>query len=80
MILTSGLAVTIDIGDQDNIHPKDKMDVGGRLAMIALAKTYGRKIEYSGPLYAVFRRGGQHDASSSSPMKAAAWRRKAAGL
>ena len=48
----SGLAVTIDIGDADNIHPKDKMDVGKRLALIALAKTYGRKIAYSGPVYA----------------------------
>ncbi len=48
----SGLAVTIDIGDKDNIHPKDKIDVGKRLALIALAKTYGHKIEYMGPLYA----------------------------
>ncbi len=47
----SGLAVTIDIGDKDNIHPKDKRDVGKRLALIALAKTYGRNLEYSGPLY-----------------------------
>ena len=49
---SSGLAVTIDIGDANNIHPADKMDVGKRLALIALAKTYGRKIEYMGPVYA----------------------------
>ena len=34
-----------------NIHPKDKQDVADRLTRIALAKTYGRKIEYSGPMY-----------------------------
>jgi sialate O-acetylesterase len=47
----TGMAVTIDIGDPVNIHPKDKQDVAGRLTRIALAKTYGRKIEYSGPRY-----------------------------
>jgi sialate O-acetylesterase len=45
------MAVTIDIGDPVNIHPKDKQDVADRLTRIALAKTYGRKIEYSGPIY-----------------------------
>jgi sialate O-acetylesterase len=48
----TGLAVTIDVGDPDNVHPKDKEPVGQRLALIALAKTYGRKVEYSGPVYA----------------------------
>jgi sialate O-acetylesterase len=47
----TGMAVTIDIGDAKNIHPKNKQDVGDRLARIALAKTYGRDIESSGPLY-----------------------------
>jgi len=47
----TGLAVTIDVGDPDNVHPKDKEPVARRLALIALAKTYGRKIEYSGPVY-----------------------------
>jgi sialate O-acetylesterase len=46
------MAVTIDIGDPDNVHPKNKQDVGARLARIALAKTYGRPVEYSGPVYA----------------------------
>ena len=47
----TGMAVTIDIGDPANIHPKDKQDVADRLTRIALARTYGRKIEYSGPMY-----------------------------
>jgi len=33
------------------VHPHDKQDVGDRLARIALANVYGRKIEYSGPVY-----------------------------
>jgi sialate O-acetylesterase len=47
----TGMAVTIDIGDPVNIHPKDKQDVADRLTRIALANTYGRKIEFSGPMY-----------------------------
>ncbi|HJQ30761.1 MAG TPA: sialate O-acetylesterase [Pyrinomonadaceae bacterium] len=47
----SGLAVTIDIGEAKDIHPKDKQDVGERLALAALANVYGRRLEYSGPLY-----------------------------
>jgi sialate O-acetylesterase len=45
------MAVTIDIGDEKNVHPKNKQDVGDRLMRIALAKTYGRPIEYSGPQF-----------------------------
>jgi sialate O-acetylesterase len=47
----TGMAVTIDIGDPVNIHPKDKQDVADRLTRIALANTYGRNIEFSGPMY-----------------------------
>lgn len=47
----TGMAVIIDIGDARDIHPKNKQDVGARLALWALAKDYGRKIVYSGPLY-----------------------------
>lgn len=47
----TGMAVTTDIGEAHNVHPKDKQDVGDRLSRIALAKVYGRKIEYSGPVY-----------------------------
>ncbi|MBE9586890.1 9-O-acetylesterase [Mucilaginibacter sp. JRF] len=47
----TGMAVTIDIGDGGNIHPANKQDVGRRLALIARAKTYGEKVNYSGPVY-----------------------------
>ncbi len=46
----SSLAVTIDIGSPQQIHPKNKQEVGRRLALIALAKEYGRDTECSGPV------------------------------
>jgi sialate O-acetylesterase len=45
------MAVTTDIGEQHNVHPKNKQDVGDRLSRIALANVYGRNLEYSGPRY-----------------------------
>jgi len=51
-VANTGMAVIIDIGEAGNIHPKNKQDVGGRLALWALAKDYGRKdLVHSGPLY-----------------------------
>jgi len=48
----TGMAVTNDIGNLDNIHPSNKQEVGRRLALWALAKTYGRTdVTYSGPVY-----------------------------
>lgn len=47
----TGMAVTMDIGNVNNIHPANKQDVGNRLALWALAKDYGKEITYSGPLY-----------------------------
>jgi|694.fasta_scaffold21335_3 sialate O-acetylesterase len=46
-----GLAIAIDIGDAKDIHPKNKRDVGHRIALSALAKTYGKSNSYSGPSY-----------------------------
>ncbi len=46
-----GLAIAIDIGDAKDIHPKNKRDVGLRLALSALAKTYGKSVSFSGPWY-----------------------------
>lgn len=51
----TGMAVTIDIGEPDDIHPKNKQDVGKRLAQWALAKTYGKEVAPSGPLYKSMR-------------------------
>ena len=48
----TGMAVIIDIGEADDIHPRNKTDVGERLARWALANTYGHdSLVYSGPLY-----------------------------
>jgi sialate O-acetylesterase len=47
----TGQAVLIDIGESGDIHPRNKKDVGERLALIALAKDYGKSISYSGPVY-----------------------------
>lgn len=52
----TGMVVTTDItGDLADIHPTNKLDVGKRLALWALAKTYGQPLEFSGPLYKGYR-------------------------
>ncbi len=49
----TGMAVTMDIGNVSDIHPKNKVDVGERLARWALARNYGQsELVHSGPLYA----------------------------
>jgi sialate O-acetylesterase len=47
----TGMAVAIDIGDPENIHPTNKQDVGLRLSLAARTIAYGESIEYSGPLF-----------------------------
>jgi sialate O-acetylesterase len=47
----TGMAVTTDIGNSNDIHPKDKQDVGKRLAAIALHNVYQKNVVYSGPMY-----------------------------
>ncbi len=47
----TGLAVTIDVGDPNDLHPHRKAEVGQRLALWALGATYKQPIVYSGPLY-----------------------------
>jgi len=47
----TGLAVTIDVGDPNNLHPPRKFEVGQRLALWALGTTYKQPGEYSAPLY-----------------------------
>lgn len=52
----TGMAVTMDIGDAKDIHPTNKAEVGRRLSLWALAKTYGKQTEFSGPLYSSAKR------------------------
>jgi len=47
----TGMAVTIDVGAEDTVHPRNKQAVGQRLALVALAKVYGRPVAYAGPMY-----------------------------
>lgn len=47
----TGQAVLIDVGEQDDIHPRDKKNVGKRLSAIALANHYGHQLVFSGPTF-----------------------------
>lgn len=47
----TGMAVTTDIGEAGDIHPKNKLDVGLRLAAVALHDAYGKGVVFSGPQY-----------------------------
>ncbi|SUS06561.1 Sialate O-acetylesterase [uncultured Defluviicoccus sp.] len=54
----TGQAVIIDLGDANDVHPRDKRDVGRRLARLALHRTYGMKLVDSGPVMAAVTREG----------------------
>ncbi len=47
----TGQAVIIDLGEADDIHPRNKQDVGYRLALSALKVAYDKDVVYSGPAY-----------------------------
>jgi sialate O-acetylesterase len=47
----TAMAVAMDIGEANDIHPKNKQEVGWRLTQAALGTVYGRKVPYSGPIY-----------------------------
>jgi sialate O-acetylesterase len=48
---STGMAVAIDVGTYDDIHPRNKQPVGSRLSLAARAVAYGEKLVYSGPIY-----------------------------
>lgn len=54
-IKNTGMAVTMDVGEERNVHPRDKKPVGQRLAYIALNKTYHEDIPYQGPHISGFK-------------------------
>jgi len=45
------MAVTLDVGDANNIHPPDKQTVGARLSLAARGMVYGESNPYQGPLF-----------------------------
>ena len=51
----TGMAVIIDIGEANDIHPRNKLDVGHRLALWALANTYKQSVEFSGPVFSSYK-------------------------
>lgn len=50
----TGQAVTIDVGGADELHPRNKQDVGKRMARVARAIVYGQPVEWKGPTYRRF--------------------------
>ncbi len=54
----TGMAAAIDLGEADNIHPKNKQEVGRRLARHALKNEYGKDMPVSGPILHTVRRDG----------------------
>jgi sialate O-acetylesterase len=50
-VTDTGVVTTIDLGDPNNIHPKDKKDVGDRLTRLALAMVYGKAPSYFSPVF-----------------------------
>ncbi len=57
-VANTGMAVAVDLGERDSIHPKNKQEVGRRLSLMARALVYGEQLVYSGPL---FRRTSRED-------------------
>ena len=47
----TGMVVALDVGEKKDVHPKNKREIGRRLALAALAVAYHQKVAYSGPVY-----------------------------
>ena len=54
----TGMAVAADLGDADDIHPRNKQEVGRRLALVALQNVHGRALVHTGPAYRAMERRG----------------------
>lgn len=54
----TGMAVTMDVGEADDHHPKNKKPVGERLALLALKNTYAQTLETTGPQYSSYEQSG----------------------
>jgi len=50
-VTNTAMAVSLDVGTPDNVHPPDKQTVGGRLAVAARGMVYGEAVDYSGPMF-----------------------------
>jgi sialate O-acetylesterase len=50
-VANTAMAVSLDVGLANNVHPPDKQTVGGRLALAARGMVYGEKVNYLGPMY-----------------------------
>ncbi|WP_348267897.1 sialate O-acetylesterase [Edaphobacter paludis] len=50
-VSNTAMAVSLDVGTPDNVHPPDKQTVGARLAVAARGLVYGEAVDYSGPLF-----------------------------
>ena len=48
----TAIAITIDVGEANNIHPKNKQEVGRRLGLLVLEQVYKQPVKSSGPLFA----------------------------
>ena len=55
----TGMALAIDLGEADNIHPKNKQEVGHRLTINALNMVYHKKVVYASPMYRVMKISGK---------------------
>ena len=67
----TAMAVAIDIGEGDNIHPKNKQELGRRLALIARARVYGESVACSGPVYLTLLATFKHISSKNADYGAA---------
>ena len=57
-VSNTAMAVSLDVGTPDNVHPPDKQTVGARLAVAALGMVYGGAVDYSGPMFRQATRNG----------------------